>query len=176
MIFTRTSIDGVVLVELEPSHDRRGFFARMYGVSEFSSQGLLPLVTEASVSFNARAATLRGLHYQADPHPESKLVRCTTGAVFDVVVDLRPLSQTYCAWHGETLTAANRVALYVPPGCAHGFITLEDSTELVYFMDESYHPDLARGVRWDDRAFGIKWPVEPRIMSERDSTFADFAP
>jgi dTDP-4-dehydrorhamnose 3,5-epimerase len=174
MVFKKTKLAGVYEIGLERNSDERGFFARAWCRKEFESQGLNPGLVQSSVSFNARAGTLRGLHYQAAPYPEAKLVRCTSGAIYDVVVDLRPDSPTFTQWVGIDLTSAERNMVYVPEGCAHGFLTREDQTEVFYQMSEFYHADLARGVRWNDPAFGIEWPLEPRLMSARDGDYPDF--
>jgi dTDP-4-dehydrorhamnose 3,5-epimerase len=153
VIFERTDIPGVTTVELERLGDERGFFARSYCAEEFSVHGLTASFVQANISFNRHCGTLRGMHYQAEPVPEPKLVRCTRGAVFDVAVDLRRESPTFCRWVGVELNQENRRALYVPPGCAHGFITLEEDAEVSYLMGAPYLPELARGVRWNDPAF-----------------------
>jgi dTDP-4-dehydrorhamnose 3,5-epimerase len=174
MKFHPTKLAGVYEVHLEPHPDPRGFFARCWCQKEVESAGLNPKVAQCNVSYNQRTGTLRGLHYQAEPYPETKLVRCSAGAIYDVVVDLRPHSPTFKNWIGVVLTAANRHMLYIPGGCGHGFLTLEDETEVFYQMSEFYHPDLARGVRWDDPAFGIVWLREPEVISERDRTYPNF--
>lgn len=174
MIFTRTSISGVVVVDLDPIEDDRGFFARSYDRREFFSQGIAVDAVEMNVSFNHLKGTLRGMHYQAEPHPEPKIVSCVRGSLFDVVVDLRVHSPTYCRWVGVELSAENRKAVHIAGGCAHGFMTMRDATEIHYIMGERYHPDLARGVRWDDPAFGIEWPMQPTVISSRDAGFADY--
>lgn len=174
MKFEETPLGGVYVVETERHADERGFFARTFCRDEFAARSLDARVAQCSVSFNLRRATLRGMHYQAAPYAEAKLVRCTMGAVFDVVVDLRPESQTFKRWFGVELSAANRRALYIPEGFAHGFLTLEDETEVFYQISEFYHPECSRGVRWDDAAFAIAWPFEPRVISERDRAFPDF--
>jgi len=174
MIFRETNLKGVFEIHLEPKADDRGFFARSFCRQEFEQHGLNPTIVQCSVSFNEKKGTLRGLHYQADPHPENKLLRCTQGAIYDVVVDLRPSSPTFKNWIGVALTAANRLMIYVPAGCAHGFLTLEDRTEIFYQMSEFYYPDLSRGVRWSDPAFHIAWPAQPVVMSDRDRTYPDF--
>lgn len=175
MIFRETSIAGVWIVEPERYDDARGFFARTWDIQEFTERGLDPRVVQCSISFNHRRGTLRGLHYQAPPHKEAKLVRCTAGSIFDVAVDLRPDSPTFRSWAGRELSANNRVALYVPEGCAHGFLTLADDTEVAYQISEFHVPDAARGVRWDDPAFGIAWPSDAVVVNERDSSYPDFA-
>jgi dTDP-4-dehydrorhamnose 3,5-epimerase len=178
MILTPTRIAGAYAVEVAPARDERGLFARTFDRDALAEHGLAADVVQASVSFNARAGTLRGLHYQAEPHGEDKLVRCVRGAVHDVIVDLRPDSPTYCEWLGLELDDESRNALYVPRGCAHGFQTLTDGAELLYMMTTPYVPEAARGVRWDDPAFGIAWPEPPgpRVMSERDRAYPDFTP
>ncbi len=173
MIFTETDVAGAFLVEPEPVADERGFFARTWDRREFQARGLNPDLAQCSVSFNRRRGTLRGLHYQRPPHQEAKLVRCTAGAVYDVVVDLRPASPTFKRHAGATLTAANRLALYVPEGCAHGFLTLEDATEVSYQISEFYAPEAAAGVRFDDPALGIAWPAEVRVVNQRDRAYPD---
>lgn len=176
MKFTDTEIPGVVVVEIERLEDERGFFARSFCAEEFAAQGLVGDFVQANIAFNKARGTLRGLHYQAAPKPEPKLVRCTAGAVFDVAVDLRPESPSYCRWSGVELSAANRRALYIPAGCAHGLLTLADACEVSYLMGAAYDADLARGVRWNDPAFAIDWPETPLAMSDRDAGFADFTP
>jgi dTDP-4-dehydrorhamnose 3,5-epimerase len=176
LIFTPTSVEGVVVVDLEPRRDERGSFARTFCVDEFADHGLELSVKQASVSVNPTLGILRGMHYQADPRPEPKLVRCTRGRIFDVAVDLRPSSPTYCGWVGVDLDAETGNALFIPPGCAHGFLTTAAPAEVSYFIGARYAPELARGVRWDDSAFGIAWPSPPAVMSERDATYPDFLP
>ena len=175
MIFSETPISGVVLVELERLEDERGFFARGFCAAEFAAHGLAMDAVQSNLAYNARRGTLRGLHYQANPAPEPKLVRCTRGAVFDVAVDLRPESPSYCRWTGHQLDSRDHRALYIPAGCAHGLLTLEDDSEVSYLMGAAYAPELARGVRWNDPAFAIDWPFEPALISARDAGFADFA-
>ena len=174
MIFGQTAIAGVWLLEPERFEDERGFFARTFDPEEFSSRGLNPAIAQCSVSFNHRRGTLRGLHYQAAPHEEAKLVRCSSGAIFDVALDLRPESPTYKAWYGAELSAENHVALYIPEGCAHGFLTLADSTEIHYQISVPYSAEAGRGVRWNDPAFGIIWPVEVVVINRRDGSYPDF--
>ncbi len=178
MRFIETPLPGVWVIELEELGDERGWFARTFDDEEFRARGLSPAVVQCNASFNAQRDTLRGMHYQADPHGESKLVRCVRGAIFDVAVDLRPGSSTRCAWHGVELSAENRLALYIPAGLAHGFQTLGADCEVLYQMGARYVPEAARGVRWDDPAFAIEWP-EPhgeRVISARDASYPDFAP
>jgi dTDP-4-dehydrorhamnose 3,5-epimerase len=175
MRFTETRLAGAFLVEIEPRVDARGHFARTFCREEFARAGLPIDFPQCNLSFNDRRATLRGMHYQADPHPEGKLVRCTRGAIRDVIVDLRPGSPTFRQWIAVDLTQDNASALYVPVGFAHGFQTLCDRSEVLYQMTEVYHPGLARGVRWNDPAFGIEWPLADPILSERDAAYPDFA-
>jgi dTDP-4-dehydrorhamnose 3,5-epimerase len=174
MIFHQTDLMGVIEVRLDPKTDERGFFARSWCQDEFKAHGLNPALVQCNVSFNKRKGTLRGMHYQVAPFEESKLVRCTSGAIYDVVLDLRRQSATFKSWIAVTLTAANRNAIYVPEGCAHGFVTLEDCTEVFYQMSEFYSAASARGVRWDDPAFRIEWPEDVEVLSERDRTYPDF--
>ena len=174
MIFEETQLEGVWVIKPERLEDERGFFARTWDRDEFSRRGLDGRTVQCSISFNRTRGTLRGLHYQAAPHEESKLVRCTAGAIFDVAVDLRPGSPSFGDWAGAELSAENRVALYVPKGCAHGFLTLDDSSEVYYQMSELYVPEAARGVRWDDPAFGIAWPGEVAVINDRDRAYPDF--
>jgi dTDP-4-dehydrorhamnose 3,5-epimerase len=174
MIFTETPIAGAYLVDIERVEDERGFFARSWCRSEAQANGLNPRVLQCSVSFSARQGTLRGLHYQVAPFEEAKQVRCTRGALYDVVVDLRSGSPTFRRWFGALLTADNRTMLYVPEGVAHGFLTMVDDTEVFYQISEFYAPECARGVRWDDPAFGIEWPARPLVISDRDRSHPDF--
>lgn len=174
MIFRETKLPGVCEIDLDMLRDERGFFARSWCQKEFKEKGLTDRTAQCNISFNGQKGTLRGLHYQAAPFPEAKVVRCTAGSIYDVVVDLRADSQTYKQWIGVRLTAENRRMLYVPEGCAHGFLTLQDDTEVFYLMSEFYRPDLARGVRWDDPAFQISWPEKVEVISERDRTYPDF--
>jgi dTDP-4-dehydrorhamnose 3,5-epimerase len=179
VIFTDTPISGAYLIEPEPSADERGLFARTFCAEEFAGRGLDARVSQCNTSANRRAGTLRGLHYQADPHGEAKLVRCTRGAIFDVAVDLRSSSGTYLRWAAAELTADNRQAFFIPAGCAHGFQTLADDSEVLYQMSTPYVPGSGRGVRWNDPAFGIAWPGPPpagRTMSERDRGYPDLTP
>lgn len=169
MLFKETRLRGAYVIELEPVEDERGFFARSFCRDEFERRGLNPNIAQCSVSFNKEKGTLRGMHYQAPPHEETKLVRCTAGAIHDVIIDLRPDSSTFKQWAAIDLTGLNRLTLYVPVGFAHGFQTLEDDTEVYYQISESYHPESARGLKWDDPAVGIKWPLEPVNISPVDA-------
>jgi dTDP-4-dehydrorhamnose 3,5-epimerase len=176
VIFTETPLAGAFVLDLEKRGDDRGFFARTFCQHEFTDHGLEPVVAQCNLSWNARAGTLRGMHYQLPPAAETKLVRCTSGAIYDVIVDLREDSPTYLQHFGVELTAENRRALYIPPGCAHGFQTLIDDSEVLYLMTEFYVPELARGVRWNDPVFGVEWPIADPTISERDATYPDFRP
>lgn len=175
MKITPLAISGAALIEIERLGDERGYFARSYCREEFAAAGLEFDIVQTNLSQNVAKGTLRGLHHQAQPKPDPKLVSCIQGAVFDVVVDIREGSDTFCQWSGVELSADNRTALFVPPGCAHGFLTLTDDAVVHYQMGEMFVPDLARGVRWDDPTFAIAWPSAPTVMSERDATYPDFA-
>lgn len=174
MIFTETKLKGAFVIKLDRFEDERGFFALSWSEKEFAERGLDSKLVECNISFNKRKGTLRGLHYQQSPHGQAKLVRCTMGAIYDVIVDLRSSSPTFKQWVSVELTAKNRLALYVPKDFAHGFQTLEDNSEVLYQMSSSYAPGSGSGVRWDDPAFGIKWPEDERIMIARDREAADF--
>lgn len=177
MHFIELDMPGLFLVELELVRDERGFFARSWCQREFTEQGLNAQLVQCNVSFNHRQGTLRGLHYQAEPHAEDKLIRCTRGSIFDVAVDLRPDSSTYLRWIGFELTQDNAQMLYIPKGFAHGFQTLTDNSEVFYQMSQAYHPASARGLRWDDPALGITWPPSAqRIISQKDQDYPDFVP
>lgn len=173
MRIIETKLPGVFEIDIEPHLDERGFFGRSWCQKEFDNSNLNSRLVQCSVSFNKRKGTLRGIHYQAEPFPETKLVRCTMGSIYDVVVDLRPKSRTVGEWIGVELTAANRHMIYVPEGCGHGFLTLEDNAEVFYQISEFYHPELARGVRWNDPALAIFWPVPVEVISERDRSYTD---
>ena len=173
MTFRETEIEGVWVVEPERYEDERGFFARTWDFEEFARRGLNSRLVQCSISFNRRRGTLRGMHYQAAPHEEAKLVRCTSGSIFDVAVDLRMESATFRRWVGTELSAENRLAMYVPEGCAHGFLTLTDDSEVAYQISELYAPDAARGLRWNDPAIGIDWPGEVLVINERDRSYPD---
>ena len=176
MIFRETKLKGAFIIEPERLEDERGLFARTFCEEEFKAHGLNSRVVQCNISFNKKKGTLRGMHYQVAPHEEAKLVRCTRGAIYDVIVDLRPDSPTFKQWVAVELTADNHRMLYIPEGFAHGFQTLEDNTEVFYQMSELYHPESARGVRWDDPVFGIEWPkIHHRIVSEIDQGYADFS-
>jgi dTDP-4-dehydrorhamnose 3,5-epimerase len=174
MTLHETKIAGVFEIRLEPKVDERGFFARTWCQKEFESHGLNPKLVQCNISFNTRKGTLRGMHYQVAPYPEVKVVRCTRGSIYDVVVDLRPQSPTFKGWISAVLTAENRNAIYVPERCAHGFLTLEDQTEVFYQMSEIHNQESARGVRWNDPVFQIAWPARIEVISERDRTYPNF--
>jgi dTDP-4-dehydrorhamnose 3,5-epimerase len=171
VIFTETELSGAYAIDLSPIEDERGFFARSFCAQEFVAHGLSGRMPESSVSYNRRRGTLRGLHFQAAPHAEEKLVRCTAGAIFDVVVDLRENSPTRHRWVGFELSAENRRALFVPKDFAHGFLTLADHSEVLYMISVPYAPGFERGVRWNDPAFGIDWPLEPVHIAARDAVY-----
>lgn len=173
MRFVETALSGAYLLEPEPVDDARGFFARTFCQKEFAERDLVTEYVQCNISFNHKAGTVRGMHYQADPHPETKLVRCTQGAIFDVIVDLRPHSATYLEWVGSELNAGNRKMFYIPAGFAHGFQTLQENSEVFYQMSAFYQADCARGVRWDDKAIDVTWPLPITIISEKDQSFAD---
>jgi dTDP-4-dehydrorhamnose 3,5-epimerase len=170
-----TALPGVMLVSIEPHADERGLFARTYDAEKFAAAGLPATWPQCNLSWNRQRGTLRGMHYQQAPFEEPKLVRCTAGRVFDVAVDLRRGSPSYCRWVGVELSRNRRNALFIPAGCAHGFLTLEDDSELFYMMGEAFQPETAAGVRWNDPAFGIAWPMAPITMAERDAAWPDFA-
>jgi dTDP-4-dehydrorhamnose 3,5-epimerase len=174
VIFTETALAGAYVIEPERHEDARGFFARVWCAREFAEHGLETDVRQCSISLNAHRGTLRGMHYQVPPHEEVKLVRCTRGAIYDAIIDLRPASPTFLRHIAVELTAENRRMLYIPRGFAHGFQTLEDDTEVFYQMSEFYAPGAGRGVRWNDAAFGIAWPIPSPIMLDRDRCYPDF--
>jgi len=176
MIFSPTDLAGVWVIDPEPIEDERGFFLRTFDAGEFAQRGLAMAWVQASVSFNRRRGTLRGLHYQAAPHEESKLVRCTAGAIHDVVVDLRPESPTRLRHVSIELSADNRRQVLVPPGCAHGFQSLADGTEVSYLISAFHHPAAASGARFDDPALGLAWPLEPTVVSQRDRGWPPLRP
>ena len=173
MIFTETCLSGAFVIDLEPYRDSRGFFARSFCQNEFKQHGLSPLVAQCNISFNISKGTLRGMHYQS-PQGEAKLVRCTLGSIYDVIIDLRFNSATYGEVFGTELSRKNQLMLYIPSGFAHGFLTLEDETEVFYQMSEFYFPEQARGLRWNDPSFAINWPEPVEVISERDNSYPDF--
>jgi dTDP-4-dehydrorhamnose 3,5-epimerase len=174
MIFKETKLKGAYIITIDPIEDERGFFARSFCVKEFEKYGLNPSITQCNISYNGKKGTLRGMHYQVPPHEEAKLVRCTMGAIYDVIIDLRPDSPTFKQWVATELLANNRRMLYIPEGVAHGFQTLEDHTEVFYQMSEFYYPECAKGVRWNDPTFGIFWPVDAQMISIGDQQYPDF--
>ena len=174
MIFIETKLAGVFIIEPERFEDERGFLARMWSQREFAERGLNPKLVECNLSFNIRKGTLRGMHYQSEPFAQAKLVRCTAGAIYDVALDLRPGSPTFRKWEAVKLTAQDQRMFYIPEGCAHGFQSLADHTEIFYQASEVYAPNHARGVRWNDPAFGIEWPDDERIIIARDRNYSDF--
>lgn len=175
MIFTPLALNGAYLIEPERLEDERGFFATTWCAREFEAHGLNSHTVQCNISFNTRRGTLRGMHYQVAPHEQPKLVRCTAGAIYDVIVDLRSNSPTYKHWVSVDLSAKNRAMLYISEGFAHGFQTVTDDSEVFYQMSTFHEPDAGRGVRWNDRAFGIVWPIDPPIViAPRDATYPDF--
>jgi dTDP-4-dehydrorhamnose 3,5-epimerase len=174
MNYRGTEVAGAVVVGLTPQADDRGFFTRTFCAREFEEHDLDPAVAQCNLSFNVRRGTLRGMHSQAEPHEEAKLVRCVRGGIHDVIVDLRPGSPTYLKHFAVELSAANRLALYVPKGVFHGFLTLEDETEVFYQMSTPYVPGASLGYRYDDPAFGIRWPIAVAVISPRDASYPDF--
>ena len=174
MVFRETALPGAYLIEPERLQDERGFFARVYCEREFEKRGLVSKFVQWSISRNPRKGTLRGMHYQVAPHEETKLIRCTAGAMYDVIIDLRKDSPTFRRWAATELSAENCLSLYVPAGFAHGFLTLHDATEVAYHISPFYQPEATRGVRWDDPAFRISWPGGEKILSERDRGYPDF--
>jgi dTDP-4-dehydrorhamnose 3,5-epimerase len=174
MMFRETPISGAFLLQMEPFRDDRGGFLRTYCEREFLEHGLTAKPVQCSISRNTHRGVLRGLHYQAPPHAETKLVRCTAGAIYDVIADLRPDSPSFKRWAAFELSRTNDQALYIPASVAHGFQTLTDDTEVSYQISEFYYPESARGIRWDDPGLAVEWPIQPPILSERDAGFLDF--
>lgn len=176
MLFNESPIPGAFTIELEKRGDDRGFFARAFCIDEFKNAGLVSDIRQINNSLSADAGTLRGLHYQLAPKAETKIVRCIRGSLWDVIVDLRDGSETFGKWFGAELSAENRRMMYVPKGFGHGFITLADDTEALYLVDECYAPEHERGLRWDDPTFGIDWPMQPKVLSDKDANQRDFDP
>jgi dTDP-4-dehydrorhamnose 3,5-epimerase len=176
MRFQPTPLQGVLVIELDAAADDRGFFARTYCEDEFACAGIAMRPKQINLSHNAEPFTLRGMHYQAAPHGEDKIVQCVRGKVFDVALDLRRGSPSYRQWYGLELSPDAQRMLFIPEGCAHGFLTLEASSDLVYLMGQSFAPEAGRGVRWNDAAFNIAWPAAPRVISPRDASYPDFVP
>lgn len=173
MIFTETKLKGAFIIEPDRLEDERGFFARTWCQKEFQAHKLNPRLVQCNISFNKRKGTLRGMHFQVAPYEEAKLVRCTMGAIYDVIIDLRPDSSTFKKHIGVILNPENRTMLYIPEGFAHGFLTLEDNTEILYQMSEFFSSEHLRGIRWDDPTFRIDWPIEVRVISDRDRNYPD---
>jgi dTDP-4-dehydrorhamnose 3,5-epimerase len=176
MIFTETKLPGAYLIDVEKREDHRGFFARAWCQREFEEHHLVPRVVQANISFNKQKGTLRGMHYQLAPYAETKLVRCVRGALYDVIIDLRPDSSTYMQWLGVELTAEDYKMLFVPEGFAHGFQTLVDNTEATYQVSQFYTPGAEGGVRYDDPAFGIEWPIDVQVISDKDRSWPNYTP
>jgi len=174
MIFTETKLPGAFIIDIEKREDERGFFARTWCQREFEEHSLNTGLVQGNLAFTKSKGVLRGMHYQAPPHTEAKLMRCTGGAIIDVIVDLRPESATFKQWLGTELSAVNRRMLYVPEGFAHGYLTLEDNSEVVYQVSEFYNPEAERGLRYDDPAFGIGWPIAVSTVSEKDRSWPDY--
>jgi len=174
MIFKETSLKGAYIIEIEPLEDERGFFARSFCQKEFEEHSLNFSIVQCNLSYNKKKGTLRGMHYQVAPYEEAKLVSCVRGAIYDVIIDLRQDSNSYCQWLAVELNEKKFNMIYIPEGFAHGFQTLKDDTEVFYQMSEFYHPECARGVRWNDPAFGVKWPLHNPIISEKDKGYLDF--
>ena len=174
MIFTETELKGSYVIDIERFEDERGFFSRSWCKEEFKKHGLNDHLVQCNISFNKKAGTLRGMHFQIPPHEEAKLVRCTMGAIYDVIIDLRKDSPSYKKNFGVTMTSENRKMLYVPEGFAHGFLTIEEETEVFYQMSEFYAPEYARGYRWNDPAFDINWLHTVSVISERDLSYPGF--
>jgi dTDP-4-dehydrorhamnose 3,5-epimerase len=176
VIFTETQLPGAFIIEPERIADEGGFFARTWCQKELVSHGLESRLVQCNISYNPQKGTLRGMHFQTAPREEVKIVRCTRGEIYDVIIDLRPGSDTYKKWVGVTLGEEKRNMIYIPKGFAHGFITLSDQAEVFYQMSEFYSPDNARGVRWNDPAFDIRWPIAVQLIAERDNNYPDFEP
>jgi len=176
MVIVETPFQGAWLVDLEKKTDFRGFFGRVYCYNEFKEIRVDERIAQINSSYSYKKGTLRGLHYQSEPYGEIKMVRCIQGAIFDVIIDLRPGSKTYCQWYGVELSASNRTLLIVPKGCANGYQTLMDDTEMIYFVTEFYSPENERGIRWNDPLFNVKWPISNPTISDKDKSFPDFKP
>lgn len=174
MKFEKTKLEGSYVIQIEPIHDERGFFARNFCAKEFNKYGLSSEIVQCNISYNKKRGTLRGMHYQAAPHEEAKIITCTRGAIYDVIIDLRPESVTYCQWIAIELNEGNYKMFYIPKGFAHGFQTLADNTVVTYYMSESYIPENAKGIRWNDPMFTIRWPLIPTVISEKDCNYQDW--
>lgn len=171
VIFSETRLTGAFVIDIEKQEDERGFFARTWDKNIFTEYGLNPNLAQCSISFNKKRGTLRGMHYQENPYDEAKLVRCTRGKIFDVIIDLREFSDTFKKWVGVELSGTNYKMLYIPEGFAHGFQTLADDTEVLYQISQFYMPEYSRGIRWDDKEFDIKWPLKPTTISKKDLSY-----
>jgi dTDP-4-dehydrorhamnose 3,5-epimerase len=174
MIFRETKLRGSYIIEVQKYGDERGFFGRSWCVREFEAKGIPAAMVQANIACSAKKGTLRGLHYQERPFSEGKLIRCTNGSAYDVIVDLRPSSATYRQWIGAELTHDNYHMLFVPEGFAHGYLTLEDNTEMYYMVSQFYTPEAERGIRYDDPFFGIRWPVDIKVISAKDKGWPDY--
>lgn len=174
MIYNQTSIEGLFTIDLDKREDERGFFARFFCADEFKKHGLDPKIVQINNSFSKFKGTLRGIHYQTFPKSETKIVRCLKGSIYDVVVDLRSDSPSFCKWYAEKLTADNRRMMYVPKGFGHAFLTLEDNTEVIYLVTEFYSPEYEKGIRWNDPKIGINWPFDPIVISDKDKSYSDY--
>jgi dTDP-4-dehydrorhamnose 3,5-epimerase len=174
MKFRETPLQGAYIIELETFEDKRGYFARTFCRNEFKSRHIPETIVQSNISFNAKKGTIRGMHYQDEPYGEPKIVSCYAGEIYDVIIDLRPDSNTYCRWFGIELSESKRRSLYIPPGFAHGFQTVEDNSLVHYQMGEYYMPGSARGIRWDDPLFNIQWPLDDIVISDKDRSYADF--
>ncbi len=174
MKFTETELKGVFIIELQPQKDKRGFYKRIWGRDELESHGLFGELNNIGLSFNSKRGTVRGMHYQAEPFSEVKLVQCLRGKIYDVVLDIRRNSDTFGKWTVIELSAENNTAIYIPQGLAHGFQTLEDNSEVLYCISEKYNAEAARGIRWNDSRFAIEFPLETSVINERDASYPDF--
>lgn len=174
MIFSETCLTGAYIIDVERRYDERGFFARTWCKKEFAARGLETNIAQCNLSYNEKRGTLRGMHYQSAPHAEVKLVSCIAGAIYDVMIDLRQASPTFKSWYAAELTAENRRMLYIPEGFAHGFLTLEDNSAVVYQMSEFYHEECAEGIRWNDPGIAIDWPFSPAVIAIKDTMYSDY--
>ncbi len=175
MIFSETNLAGAYVIEIEKNEDERGFFARTWDKKEFLELGLSSEFVQSSISYNKKKGTIRGMHYQTKPYEENKIVRCVKGKIFDVIIDLRLNSKFYKKWFSIELSENNHKMLYIPKGFAHGFQTLEDNTEILYDISQFFHPEFSKGIRWDDKIFGIEWPIELSLISKKDLNYTSFS-
>jgi dTDP-4-dehydrorhamnose 3,5-epimerase len=176
MRFQETTLQGVLLISPDHFEDERGFLERTWGQDVFEERGLHTRMVQRNVSYNRAVGTLRGMHFQREPYPEVKLISCMAGAVYDVAIDIRPDSATYGKWFGAELRQDNGLMLYIPKGCAHGYLSLVPDSTVEYLISEFYHPEVAGGIRWDDPFFNVRWPIEPSVVNARDATYPDFVP